>query len=483
MKISVVIPAKNEEANIENMVNLLERNFRANIHEIIVVNDCSTDKTKEILERIKKRNKKLKPVHRTGESGVGRAIKAGLLRISNKSTHVLMLDCDFTKNTKEIGKMIKESKKADGVFGSRYMKGGILVNYPLPKKIANRLFHYFLKVLLRFPYIDVTNNFKLFKVEVVNEMRPLLKSTGFSINAETGIYPFLLGYHSKEIPVRWIGREGDMGKSSFSVAKAGPGYIKVLEEVVAYKKKLMKNEQELERRHFDYLVRKTGETYYGNLRPIAKIRFQRKAKLVQDLLKGYKDPKVLEIGCGTGILSEFILKKNPSLNIKGIDISPEAIKVAREKMSKYKNVNFKVGSVTKSPYASESFDLVIGNSVLHHLDLKPALREIRRVLKTGGKIWFCEPNIINPQIFFEKNIPLFKTFFQDTPNEKAFSRWSLAKLLKDGGFNRVVSRPYEFLHPLIPGRFIKPATKTLIFLEKVPLLREFAGTLRIEGIK
>lgn len=75
---------------------------------------------------------------------------------------------------------------------------------------------------------DLSNNIKLYKKEVITEMLPYLTSTGFSINAETGIYPLLLGFHLKEIAVVWVGRTAQMGKSSFRVVQEGPGYVRVL---------------------------------------------------------------------------------------------------------------------------------------------------------------------------------------------------------------------------------------------------------------
>ncbi|MBC8435263.1 glycosyltransferase family 2 protein [archaeon] len=229
MKLSIVIPARNEEANIENMASLLLKNFSRQIERLIIVNDCSTDSSNEILETLKKTNKKIFPIHRRTNPGVGNALKAGYEAVSKKPGYVLSLDCDFTKNIKDIKKMIKLASKtdADVVLGSRYMKGGKLLGYPTFKKIANRCFHVLARVLLGFRQVDVTNNFKLMKKEVLKDILPMLSGKGFSVNAETGIYPILLGYDVIESPVSWISRSEDMGKSSFKVINAGPGYIDI----------------------------------------------------------------------------------------------------------------------------------------------------------------------------------------------------------------------------------------------------------------
>lgn len=486
MKISVVIPARNEEANVEHMVKLLMKNLKQDLYELIVVNDCSTDKTGKILNLLAKNNRKLKPVHRTKNPGVGNALKRGLETVPSDTEYVLMLDCDFVENIQDIKKMISSVGQADGFLGSRYIKEGILVNYPIIKKIANRSFHFLARTFLGISSIDVTNNFKLYKYEIIRSVLPFLKSSGFSINAETGLYPLLLGYKLKEIPVRWIGRTAVMGTSNFKVFKAGPGYIRVLKDVLKFKYLNEHNRklslQESEKAHFDNLVKKTGETYYGNLRPIAKVRFARKANQIAKLINGTTSPKVLEIGCGTGILSNFLIKKRENLNLYGVDISSEAIEVASKKFLGCKNVHVETGDILNLKYPSRTFDMVIGNSVLHHVPLKIILNEVKRVSKPGAKVWFCEPNMLNPQIALEKNLPFLKALMQDSEGEIAYNRWHLKKDLEKLGFENIVVRPYEFLHPGIPKKFVKKLSSILIALEKIPILNEFAGTLEITAI-
>lgn len=484
MKISIVIPAHNEEATVEKMVSLLFKNFDKQIEEIVIVNDCSSDRTSEILRRLSRRYSKLRLVNRTTDGGVGNAIRLGLSLVSESVSHVLLLDCDFLENIEDVKRLIKNYKKADGIIGSRYMKDGRLQNYPFMKKIANRSFHGLARIFLGIPHVDVTNNFKLYKREIISAIIPHLKSSGFSINAETGIYPHLLGFSTIEVPVSWIGRKEDMGSSNFNIMKAGPGYARVLYGTIRYKyfgKKLMQHKHlaEDERKHFDLLIEKTGETYYGNLRPVAKIRFQRKAQEVIGLLAGKKNPKILEYGCGTGILSQYLLELRPNLAIEGVDISPKAIGVAKKTLKKYKNANFQPADCLHLPFKDNTFDAVVGNSILHHIPLEEALSEIRRVLKPNGKIWFCEPNMLNPQIAVEKNVPFLKSLFQDSEDERAFSRWGITKDLEKNGFTKVKATPYEFLHPLLPGPLMGVLVPFCLFLEKIPFVNEFAGTMQI----
>lgn len=483
LKVTVVIPARNEEANIVNMVNILIKHIGKDIVKIIIVNDNSTDSSKDILNRLVSKNKKVVAIHRNKLPGVGNSIRRGYREVSSSSDYILSLDCDFTKNIGDIRRMLTKAEKTDAdlVLGSRYMKGGRLIGYPLIKKIANRSFHLLARSIFGFQYVDVTNNFKLMKFSVIKSIRPLLKSNGFSINAETGLYPIILSYKVCESPVSWIGRDKDMGRSNFKVIQAGSGYLNVLLDVFKYKYLTGKMEYSIqgEKRHFDSLVKKTGETNFANLRPIAAIRFKRKVEDIIRMTKHIKKIKVLEVGCGTGILSNELLKAKKGIELVGIDLSGEAIKIAKKKNSDFTKAKFIVGNTLSMSFKDNSFDLVIGNSILHHIPLDKALTEIHRVLKPNGLIWFSEPNSLNPQIFLTKNVPFVKKILQDSPTETAFNRWDLKKILEKQGFCKVRVKPFDFFHPITPGFLINILTPFYLLLERTPLLKELSGSLEI----
>ncbi len=105
-------------------------------------------------------------------------------------------------------------------------------------------------------------------------------------------------------------------------------------------------------------------------------------------------------------------------------------------------------------YPDAVFDSVVGSSVLHHLEIEEALREIYRVLKPGGTIYFTEPNMLNPQIAIQKNVPWVKRKLGDSPDETAFFRWPLRRLLEETGYRDVRIDPFDFLHPKTPVALI-----------------------------
>lgn len=238
-----------------------------------------------------------------------------------------------------------------------------------------------------------------------------------------------------------------------------------------------------ERLHFDSLAATSGEIWWGSTTPAGIKRLQRRACLIAGELARFNDPHVLELGSGTGALSKFVLEELPRLHLTGCDISPEAIRVAAERYVRYKNASFEVVDVTSMPYAEATFDAVIGNAVLHHLPLESSLHQCLRVLKPGGLIWFSEPNMINPEVAIERNIRFIGKMLQNTEDETAFIRWSLAKTLQRVGFQQVSIEPFDFLHPIVPRSLMNLVDSIGRLVERTPFLREISGSLLIRAVK
>ncbi|MDO8525091.1 MAG: glycosyltransferase family 2 protein [Candidatus Omnitrophota bacterium] len=226
--LSVVLIAHNEEGTIGRIIDGLLAHYREKIFEIIVVDDVSTDTTASIVEAKAGLEPKIKLVRRSSPCGVGRAIKAGFKSVAPGASYVLTMDSDFIESIGDVGKLIArmEAGDCDGVVGSRFVPGSRLEQYPLTKKIMNRLFHRVVSVLFNIRQKDLSNNFKLYKREIIEKMP--WHSDDFAINAETGILPVLSGYKVCEVPVSWVGRNKEQGRSKFKLFKVGWGYIKVI---------------------------------------------------------------------------------------------------------------------------------------------------------------------------------------------------------------------------------------------------------------
>jgi ubiquinone/menaquinone biosynthesis C-methylase UbiE len=228
------------------------------------------------------------------------------------------------------------------------------------------------------------------------------------------------------------------------------------------------------------MISERGEQIWGWSSPAGKRRMLRRAKYLNDALKTFKKSFVLEIGCGTGIYTSALAKTDNM--IFAIDISFELISKAYKKHYGT-NVVYIVCDAEYTPFKNDQFDAVIGVSILHHLEVKRALLEIYRVLKPAGRILFSEPNMLNPQIFFQKNIACIKKLMGDSPNEIAFYKYDIKNKLSKAGFKRIHVTPFEFLHPITPGFLIPFVEKIQDILEQLPIIKEIAGSLLIRGIK
>ena len=223
--VSAVIPCRNEEANVEPLVRALETFYGDYLHEIILVDDNSEDRTRAVIQGLADRDTFVRPVFRVPPAGVGRAIAEGY-RIAT-GRYVLSMDCDFQHLLPEFQDLFDAA--ADGydvVIGSRFSRHSVLLNYPFQKIIANRGFHLLAQLALRRRFRDLTNNLKLMRREVVDALQ--LSEPGFAVNAETGLQPLVMEFSVKEVPISWINREPGMGVSSFHLAKVGGGYWRVL---------------------------------------------------------------------------------------------------------------------------------------------------------------------------------------------------------------------------------------------------------------
>jgi SAM-dependent methyltransferase len=128
-------------------------------------------------------------------------------------------------------------------------------------------------------------------------------------------------------------------------------------------------------------------------------------------------------------------------------------------------------------------DFIISNSILHHVDLGKCLNECHRVLRPGGKIFFTEPNMLNPEILVQKNVKIIGKLLDNSPDETAFVRWKLERNLLLLGWKNVRVRNFDFLHPLFPRVLTNLVNFLSRLLEKIPIIKEISGSLIIYAEK
>lgn len=230
--------------------------------------------------------------------------------------------------------------------------------------------------------------------------------------------------------------------------------------------------------HGKYLTENGAGDIWNWDSPAGKVRWRRRVEMLTKHIK--EGDTVLELGCGTGYFTREMLQTNAK--IVAIDISPDLLDVAKSTIQS-ENISFLEENAYQMTFAENTFDSVVGSSVLHHLEIEKAISEIYRVLKPDGIIAFTEPNMANPQIALQKNIPWLKRKLGDSPDETAFFRRQVIKMLQRNGFRNIEVIPFDFLHPSIPASMIKCVSDFGDFVEKVPVLKEIAGSLYIRATK
>jgi len=221
--LSIVIPARDEEGCIASTVEHLhiELRLRDVPHEIVVVDDGSTDRTWGILEELRTRIPNLFPTQNPGPHGFGRAVACGLGAMSGDAVVIMMADeSDDCRDVVRYWQKLNEGY--DCVFGSRFIKGGGVIDYPKIKLFLNRLANFFLKVLFRIRLNDTTNAFKAYRREVIEGCQPLI-APHFNITVEIPLKAIVRGYSWTTIPITWRNRR--TGTAKLKIKEMGSRYL------------------------------------------------------------------------------------------------------------------------------------------------------------------------------------------------------------------------------------------------------------------
>ncbi len=226
MKFSVVIPAHNEEGVIASTLgNVLEKlNAGSFDFEIVVVADHCTDGTVRILADFAGRDGRVRWVENKGKPGFGMAVRAGLDEYSGDAVAIYMADAsdspdDLCKYFRKIG------EGAECVFGSRFIKGSHVSDYPKHKYFLNRFVNYLIRFIFRHGLNDTTNAFKCYRREVIDGCRPFL-SPHFNLTVELPLKSFIRGYKFEVIPISWENRKA--GISKLKLKEMGSRYFFII---------------------------------------------------------------------------------------------------------------------------------------------------------------------------------------------------------------------------------------------------------------
>ncbi len=224
MKLSVVIPAHDEEGCLAETVQSLSQKLREEkiAHEIVVVDDHSTDGTWEILRSLSQDIPELRAVKNEAAPGFGRAVEAGLKAFSGDAVAVYMADA--SDSPQDLARFFRtmETEGVDCVFGTRFSPQSKVVDYPWLKLAINRAANTFIRVLFRLRYNDVTNAFKLYRRGVIDGVQPIL-SPHFNLTVELPLKAIVRGFSYAVVPNSWTNRKA--GESKLKIKEMGSRYL------------------------------------------------------------------------------------------------------------------------------------------------------------------------------------------------------------------------------------------------------------------
>jgi dolichol-phosphate mannosyltransferase len=226
VKLSVVIPARNEEGSItETLRKLTGQLHAASIpSEIVVVDDGSSDSTAARVREAATAYPEIRLTANPGRHGFGMAVRAGIAHSTGDAVAVMMADgSDSPADLSTYYRKLLEGY--DCVFGSRFIRGSRLIDYPVHKLVLNRMANWFIKALFGFGFNDTTNAFKCYRRNVIEGIQPLI-SPHFNLTVEMPLKAIVRGYRYAVVPISWTNRKA--GISKLKIREMGSRYLFII---------------------------------------------------------------------------------------------------------------------------------------------------------------------------------------------------------------------------------------------------------------
>jgi dolichol-phosphate mannosyltransferase len=211
-KLSVIIPARNEAQNLTACISEITKELSNHSidFEILVIDDGSTDNTTDIIKEISQSIASVKCIRNEGENGFGRAVRLGLENFTGDAVAIMMADrSDSPKDLVTYWKCIQDGN--DCVFGSRFIRGGKVYNYPPLKLLANRIVNTVIRFAFNIQCNDITNAFKMYRREVIEGCKPFI-SPHFNLTVEIPLKAIVRGYSWSVVPISWKNRTKGIAK-------------------------------------------------------------------------------------------------------------------------------------------------------------------------------------------------------------------------------------------------------------------------------
>lgn len=227
-EVAIVVPSYNEKNNIESLIKKIIKNIPEGL--IYIVDDSSPDKTKDLVKKLMKKNKRLNLIIRKTKSGRGGAVLEGFKAAfkNPKIKYFIEMDADLSHSPDEINNLLSYASTDTVVVGSRYVKGSKILNWPLHRRVLSKFANLYIKVLLGIKINDFTNGFRCYPRNAVKILQEsTINHKGFIALSEMAYILFLKKIRFQEVPITFEDRES--GNSNATMAEVIKSLIAVVE--------------------------------------------------------------------------------------------------------------------------------------------------------------------------------------------------------------------------------------------------------------
>jgi dolichol-phosphate mannosyltransferase len=211
LDISIILPTRNETDGIAKCINKISDTLeKQNLtYELLIMDDESTDGTKDVVAKLSGSNKNIRLVNRSPPYGFGYSIRDGIQMANGKMAAIMM--ADLSDNPAFLASMKERiDTGCDCVNGSRFLKGSKITGYSTVKYISNRMFNIAVMAGFFTGVTDTSNNFKAFRTDKAKKVT--LDSRGFEVGAELMLKMLINGMNICEVPVTWEDRASGTAK-------------------------------------------------------------------------------------------------------------------------------------------------------------------------------------------------------------------------------------------------------------------------------
>ena len=425
MKLSILVPVYNEKAVVEtSLAKVLAAPLPDGVdREIILVNDCSTDGTKEILDRIAAANPEMRLIHKPVNEGKGAAIRTAIQHATGD--FCLVQDADLEYDPNEYPKLLRPllDGNADAVFGSRYLTAEQTRVLPYWHSLMNRTLTMLSNMFCNLNLTDMETCYKVFRTDLLKSIP--IRSNRFGFEPEVTMKSAKRKLRIYEVPISYHGRTFEEGK------KIGPkDGIKALIAIVYF---WLVDDLYVEPYGRGHLHNITGTPQYVNW--------------LTSMLRPHLGDRVLEVGAGIGNLAGRMMGKRQIY--VAVEKDPLYLHALRNRFLRTPNVLVKNVDPENPAATAElpaDMNTVVAASVLEFVnDPAAVVNNLAAKLAPGGKLLIIVP----------ASQGLFCNLDKTLGHKRRFDAGEVGRLVADAGLEVTSIRRFNsmaFLAWLLSGK-------------------------------